>query len=685
MHVTYATAINKILYPKDADGPLALDLFAGCGGLALGFEAQGIRTLGFEMDADCCATYTANLRGECHRVRLTTEYKFPRADIIIGGPPCQPFSVGGHQLGLKDSRDGFPVFISAVKQLQPELWLFENVRGLLYSNKWYFDEIIAALQALGYVVEFQLLNARDYGVPQNRERVIVVGHRGHFSFPAPVDKWVTAGEAIADTIALAPQGSKFLTPSMDAYVAKYEKASFCVRPRDLHPDEPARTLTCRNLAGATGDMQRVRLPDGRRRRLLPGEAARLQSFPDHFRFSGGETSIFNQIGNAVPPLLAWHLAASVNAYLKNPQRLSSSEILYRNLPKQMTLELVQESAPMEVPDFIPSSSKSKKLRKLINEALFLLSKLGVPLEGLTPRRLERMAMAFLAVADVRRSTDWPTAKGHDGKRALKSRDIIEYINEHFQENISRGSYDDIRREDLKLPVAAGLVIKSAGKPDAARNDPTRAYALDNDCAAILRAYGTENWEEQLDEYLSDRTTLAERLSTEREMQRVPVQLPGGKKLVFSPGEHNRLQKSVIEEFLPRYGNGSEVLYVGDTAKKLLHHDKVGLKRLKFFELAHGELPDIVAYSKSKNWLYLIECVHSSGPMTPLRVAELLRLTEPCTADIIFVTAFLDRATFRKFAPDVAWETEVWIADAPDHLIHFDGDKFFGPYPRMRNR
>lgn len=165
---------------------------------------------------------------------------------------------------------------------------------------------------------------------------------------------------------------------------------------------------------------------------------------------------------------------------------------------------------------------------------------------------------------------------------------------------------------------------------------------------------------------------------------MPVQLPGGKKLIFSPGEHNRLQKSVIEEFLPRYGHGSEVLYVGDTAAKLLHHDKAGLKKLKFFELAHGELPDIVAYSKSKNWLYLIECVHSSGPMTPLRLAELLSLTEPCTADIVFVTAFLDRATFRKFAPDVAWETEVWIADAPDHLIHFDGDKFFGPYPRKKN-
>ena len=111
----------------------------------------------------------------------------------------------------------------------------------------------------------------------------------------------------------APERSKFLNASMDTYVAKYEKASFCINPRDLYADKPARTLTCRNLAGATGDMQRVRLKDGRRRRLFHREAARLQSFPDWFEFTGNETQQFNQIGNAVPPVLMWNV---VNALSK---------------------------------------------------------------------------------------------------------------------------------------------------------------------------------------------------------------------------------------------------------------------------------------------------------------------------------------------------------------------------------
>jgi DNA (cytosine-5)-methyltransferase 1 len=678
--MNFAERINSLLRPKPEGKIRVLDLFAGCGGLALGFEAQGFDTLGYEQDADACETYRRNLKSECKQVTLTAETVFPKVDVIIGGPPCQPFSVGGHQMGLNDSRDGFPIFISAVKQVQPEIWVFENVRGVLYSNRWYFEQILEALKALNYVIEVRLVNAVNFGVPQNRERVIVVGHRGEFQFFAEEQNRLTAGEALGEWMFQAPPESKFLTPSMDEYVAKYERASFCIRPRDLYPDQPARTVTCRNLAGATGDMLRIRLPDGRRRRLFVREAARLQSFPDWFEFSGSETSQFNQIGNAVAPLLAWHLAGSVKKYLATTKRLTSGEILYRNLPDQFALPLeFKESNEMKIPTFVINPDKPAKLVKLFNESLLILSKLGIPLDGLKPRELEKMAMAFLAVADVKRSGDWIKTRIREGKDTLKSRDIIAYLNAHFEEKISMGSYDDIRRKDLKLPVVAGIIIASANKPNAARNDPTRGYSLSLEYVELIKRFGQPDWAEAMEEFMADRPTLAERLDTARQIEIVPIKLPDGQTVQFSPGEHNLLQKAIIEQFLPRYGFGAEVLYVGDTAKKFLIRDEPKLKSLKFFELEHGELPDVVAYSSKKNWLFLIEAVHSSGPISSLRLLELKRLAKSCTADIVFITAFLNRDTFRKFAPDIAWETEVWIADAPDHMVHFDGDKFLGPY------
>ena len=678
--MNFAERINSLLRPKPEGKIRVLDLFAGCGGIALGFEAQGFETLGFEQDADACETYRRNLKGDCQQATLTTETQFPKADVIIGGPPCQPFSVGGHQLGLKDSRDGFPIFISAVKQIQPEIWVFENVRGVLYSNRWYFEQILESLKALNYVIEVRLVNAVNYGVPQNRERVIVVGHRGEFKFFDEEPNRITASEALGELMAQVPPESRFLTPSMDEYVAKYERASFCTRPRDLHPELPARTLTCRNLAGATGDMHRIRLPDGRRRRLLIHEAARLQSFPDWFQFCGGETSQFNQVGNAVAPLLAWHLAGSVKKYLATTKRLTSGEILYRNLPNQFALPLeFKESNEMKIPTYVINPDKPAKLVKLFNESLLILAKLGIPLEGLKPRELEKMAMAFLAVADVKRSADWEKARLRVGKDTLKSRDIIGYLNQHFQEEISMGSYDDIRRKDLKLPVVAGIIIASANKPHAARNDPTRGYSLSPEYVELIGRFGQSDWIEMVEEFMADRPTLAERLEAARQLNHVPIKLPDGQTLQFSPGEHNLLQKAIIEQFLPRYGFGAEILYVGDTAKKFLVRDEQKLKSLKFFELEHGELPDVVAYSPKKNWLFLIEAVHSSGPISSVRLLELKRLAKGCTADIVFITAFLNRDTFRKYAPEIAWETEVWIADAPDHMIHFDGDKFLGPY------
>jgi hypothetical protein len=327
--------------------------------------------------------------------------------------------------------------------------------------------------------------------------------------------------------------------------------------------------------------------------------------------------------------------------------------------------------------YISKSNKTEANQKLINEALSILDSLGIPFEGKSEKALQSMAMCFLAVAGISRS--WKEAKGLKENRHLKTREIITYINEHFEENISPGSYDDIRRKHLRLLVLADLVLNSANNPGAATNDPTRGYTLRSDLKNLLINFNTGQWEIKLKLFLDNQEPLSVILARKRNLPKLPVLLPGDKLIGLSKGEHNDLQKQVIEEFLPRFGYGADVLYIGDTSNKILHYEEAKLKDLGFFQLAHEDLPDIIAYSKQKNWLYLIEAVFSSGPMSEVRVAELKKLLPKCKAEVIFVTAFISRGDFRKYFFDIAWETEVWTADNPDHLVHFNGDKFLGPY------
>lgn len=711
---SYIEKINTLLRVNGANGPLVVDLFAGCGGLALGFEAAGFQTVGFEMNQDACATYEANLKGACHRMFLTPTTPLPNAPVIIGGPPCQPFSVGGFQRGLHDSRDGFPSFISAVARGRPEIWLFENVRGLMYQNKWYLKEIISALRGFGYIVEVRLLNVVNFGVPQNRERVVVVGHRGRFSFPEPLDYEVAVGEAIGETAHLAPDGSRFLTSSMDRYVANYEKASKCIVPRDLHLDRPSRTLTCRNLAGATGDMMRVRLLDGRRRRLLYREAARIQSFPDWFEFIGGETSQFNQIGNAVAPLFAFCLANSVKEYLASDYRMSDAEIQeYNRRFEQETVEvrMTQGSLFGESEDRKPSLDretglvisneflsgqvrtdkkagrkpttkeflvKPPEVQNLINEMLYILSNIGIPVHRLTPRKMEKMAMVLLALADVSSSEGWPGAKDIKNGYSLTTRKCIAYINSHFGEKISSGSYDDIRRESLVWPIIRGMVVPS--KSEADDNDGTRGYAISPEYSLILRQFRQDGWEEHVRMFVKGRETLDETLKIARDTPRMPVILPGGDGIAFGKSQHNRLQKAIIEEFLPIWGQGARVLYVGDTSDKDLYVKEDELTELNIPIPDRSKLPDIIAYSQKANRLYLIEAVHTSGTVSNERRHMLEELTKDCPAYIVYVTAFQTWERFKKHTPEIGWETEVWVAEAPEHLIHFNGEKFL-PNPQ----
>ena len=653
-------------------GPAAIDLFAGCGGLGLGFEVAGFRSHGYEMKAPAALTYAANLAGGCDRIALDVgmpDLPEGGVDLVIGGPPCQPFSQIGYQRGQRDRRDGFPVFLDAVARLRPTLAMIENVRGLLFRNRDYLTSIADALRRLGYSVDARLLNARDYGAPQNRERVVIVAHHGAWEWPEPcVADPVPAGIAIHDTWHTIPGDARFLTRSMDQYIADYERRSHCVTPRDLHPDRPARTLTCRNFGAATADMQRIRLPDGRRRMLTVREGARLQGFPDWFAFSGTRYEQAEQIGNAVSPLLSVALGRQAMRAVEN------------RMP----------SRPRRPADNPPSLTDETPIATMTRQAATLLKDVGVDLRSMTPRHQQRTAWALLAVAQLRPGDPWPSARSwleDSATKPLSQRAILAFWNTHYGTRYKDSSYDDVKRRNLIHLEAHGLVVAAANKPAAAINDPTRGHALSLPGLALLRAYGTAAWPEALARYRGDVPDLAKAAAERRRRVAVAIPLPGGEALSFSPGPHNELQLACVTVFLGRFAPDAEVLFMADAASKKGEaaaehwvYQEGKLRDLGVPPFRVGQkLVDIVAYAPGRNWLFLIEAVHSANPLTPVRHQQLRVEMAGARVGRVYVTAFGTKQDFRKWAADIAWETEVWIAEAPDHLIHFNGDRFLGPH------
>lgn len=644
----------------------AIDLFAGCGGLSLGFEAAGIKTVGYEMVEDCCDTYRKNLHSECHQEIITKDTEFPRARVLIGGPPCQPFSRRGKRKGQIDDRNGFPAFIEAVKKVQPDLWMCENVKGLPEQSTSYFQSIIDQCKKLGYIVEHRTFQLVKFDVPQSRERMVIVGHHGGFKFPKPNDYVISAGEALGALATDIPDNAIFLTPAMDEYIAKYEAASKCRTPRDLHMDRPARTLTCRNLAGATSDMHRIKLSDGRRRRITVREAARLQGFPDWFEFCGSEESQYTQIGNAVPPIFAYKMALAVVDYLEGRHKKGMDRY---NLPELITRKQKGKKSFQE---------KDLAVQTLIREALFIIDQLGIPLEGLTGRDKEKLAMALLAAGDVKTSKEWRKVKSTNSGYSITTKQCVEFYNTYLEENMSKGSYDYVLRDGFSKLLIGGIVERS--KPESNLSDATRGYRISTEYARIISKFGQKDWEKQVEIFNKTHKTYRERLAQTRNIPMINVKMPDGKEFQLKDGEHNLIQQQVITEFLPRFGYGATLLYCGDSDNKYgVVNEKEKLAELGIKDLSQGKLPDIVAYSAEKDWIYLIEAYHTSNPITAERKYELEQMMGECADKCIYITAFESNDAFRNCKEDLAWETEVWIVTNPDHMIHRNGFRFIGPY------
>ena len=318
----------------------------------------------------------------------------------------------------------------------------------------------------------------------------------------------------------------------------------------------------------------------------------------------------------------------------------------------------------------------------ISEARKILQAIGIPLgkgELKTELRQDRLALTLLAVADIKPSSKWMDAKIHDDGNdyALRTRDIINFWNNFYKLDISLSSYDDVRRKNLVYLIEAGLVLRSANDPDANTNDPTRRYAISQAGVDILHRFGESGWEEYVDQFKDRCGDLRQKLQRNRQRTMIPVKLPNKQELFLTPGRHNALQKAIVEEFLPRFAPSSEILYLGDTTRKRLFIRERFLQEMGFSNLDSSRLPDIIAYFAKKNWLIIIEAVHSSNPISQLRHLDLECLTAGCQAERIFVSVFQNREELRKWLVEISWETEVWLVDEPDHLIHFDGEKFLG--------
>lgn len=309
----------------------------------------------------------------------------------------------------------------------------------------------------------------------------------------------------------------------------------------------------------------------------------------------------------------------------------------------------------------------------IEEAQEILQALGLP----PAQQNEMAALTLLSLVGIGPDDDWQSVSR---TRQGITKEIMAFAASVYNRPYAPNTRETFRRQVLHQFVQARLADYNPFEPELATNSPRAHYAIGPAALEVIRTFGTPAWSGAAAQFLTQFGSLEETYAGHRSTGTlVPVVLPDGKEILLSPGKHNIVQKAIVEEFGPRFAPGASLLYIGDTAKKNVIMDTQTLARLGFTANDHDKLPDVVLYDESRNWLFLIESVTSHGPMSPKRVFELQERLVESHAGLIYVTAFPDANEFRKHLKDIAWETEVWIAEIPEHMIHFNGDRFLGPH------
>lgn len=292
------------------------------------------------------------------------------------------------------------------------------------------------------------------------------------------------------------------------------------------------------------------------------------------------------------------------------------------------------------------------------------------------QRNETAAYTLLAMLDLRPDVPW-----EDAQAPLRGvTPVIDFIAEAYGVRYAPNTRETIRDDAVKFFVEAGLLLRNPDEPNRPTNSGKTVYQIEPSALALLRKVGTTTWTPALNRYLTSRESLKNEIARKRDLARVPVTLPDGSKVALSPGGQNPLIKAIIEKFCPAFAPGGIVIYIGDTENKFVHLETDSLNSLGVKLDSAAKIPDVIVHYTAKNWLLLIEAVTSAGPVDGKRRKELKELFTGCKAGLVFVTAFENRRTMQSFLSHIAWESEVWIAEDPDHMIHFNGERFLGPYP-----
>jgi len=313
----------------------------------------------------------------------------------------------------------------------------------------------------------------------------------------------------------------------------------------------------------------------------------------------------------------------------------------------------------------------KKIERRIKEALMVLESLGFPWQ----QQNERSALTLLSLLDLKPDDAWENVR--DPLMGITP--MMDFFAKHYGKRYAPNTRETVRRQTVHQFLQASFVVPNPDKPSRPTNSPKAVYQIEPAALKLLREFGKPNWARHLREYLRTVETLKRLYARERDKRRIPVSLADGKKIRLSPGGQNILVKKIIDDFCSLFTPGAHVIYVGDTQTKWAYFEPDALKKLGVAIEEHGKMPDVVVHYTERNWLVLIEAVTSHGPVNPKRRQELKELFAGSKIGLVYVTAFLDRRTMMRYLDDISWETEVWIAESPTHLIHFNGERFLGPY------